>query len=229
MGREIDKRSINLSPARGFFYGQNMTPEIKLKTAEKPFYVHGRVFLASRFEALEHLLEIVPPEKLEHILFIPTAANNYPDERKAFLEGYRQWFRTHNIPFTEIDLAAMQQEELLVALRGAGAIVVAGGNTQYLLEQMQRTDFARTIKPCIERGVWYIGVSAGAVVAGPNIEHIVPIEPAQTDNLLTDYTALALVPSPVVPHADQPFMQGVLERLRQQGHACIAIPDPPRI
>lgn len=204
-----------------------MTPEKISKEAQQPFYLAGRVFLASRIEALEYLLKEVPPETMGNILFIPTAANNYPPERRAFLYGYRQWFKRHGMPFTEIDVATIRPEELREALRTVNAIVVAGGNTQYLLEHMQKSGFANAVKPCVEQGVWYIGISAGAVVAGPDIFHIKSIEPQQTAQPLSDHTGLTLVPYRIVPHANEPFIQGVIEYLCKQGQEYIAIPDPP--
>lgn len=49
-------------------------------------------------------------------------------------------------------------------------IYFCGGNTFYLLDRIKKLDFYNKIKSLINRGIVYIGVSAGSIIAGEDIE-----------------------------------------------------------
>jgi len=49
-------------------------------------------------------------------------------------------------------------------------IYVQGGNTFYLLKQMRKSGFDKIIRKLLRKGIVYIGVSAGSIVAGKTIE-----------------------------------------------------------
>lgn len=50
------------------------------------------------------------------------------------------------------------------------AVYVCGGNTFYILNILREIKFLQKIKQMMKRGAVYVGVSAGSIIAGPNIE-----------------------------------------------------------
>ncbi len=49
-------------------------------------------------------------------------------------------------------------------------IYVCGGNTYYILDRLRKTGFDELIINSVNKGILYIGVSAGSIIAGKDIE-----------------------------------------------------------
>ena len=93
-------------------------------------------------------------------------------------------------------------------MRTKDIIYVQGGNTFYLLKYARKSGFDEVVKDVIKKGVIYIGVSAGSIIAGPSIEiffdkNIVNVE---------DLRGLNLIPFAIAPH----FREDKRECLRQE-------------
>jgi dipeptidase E len=82
------------------------------------------------------------------------------------------------------------------ALARAGAVFVGGGNTYVLLRRLRQSGLVEPLRERIRAGLPYLGASAGANVAGPNV--------LTTNDWnvvgLTAFEALGLVPFNVNPH-----------------------------
>lgn len=107
-----------------------------------------------------------PPEQAK-VLFIPTAANNNEARLYAggcFAELLCAGILPNNIRVYDIDgtLTAEQAMEF-------DAVYVTGGDTGYLLERVKTTGFDKIIKKMVYAGKVYVGVSAGSMIATPNI------------------------------------------------------------
>lgn len=72
-------------------------------------------------------------------------------------------------------------------------IYVNGGNTFTLLKYAKDAHFEQTVRALLGRGGIYLGVSAGAIIACPDMTVAVEVEPDPNDVELTDFTALHLV------------------------------------
>lgn len=79
-------------------------------------------------------------------------------------------------------------------------IYVSEGNTFEILEYIRNSGLVEFIKNCIGRGACYIGASAGAYIAGTDIEAALPFDKNRTG--MTDFTALGLFNGVVIPHYD---------------------------
>nr|WP_243140933.1 Type 1 glutamine amidotransferase-like domain-containing protein [Candidatus Galacturonibacter soehngenii] len=87
---------------------------------------------------------------------------------------------------------------------------VTGGNTFFLLQELKRTGADKMIVEEVNAGRLYIGESAGAMVASPNIEYAKGIDSVKKAPDLTDYCALGLVEFYPVPHFESsPFKEVV--------------------
>ena len=49
------------------------------------------------------------------------------------------------------------------------ALVFSGGDAEVLLGEVNRTGFGRQVKYAVEQGVFYLGISAGSMIAAANI------------------------------------------------------------
>lgn len=141
------------------------------------------------------------PIAQQKIVAITTAANPYAPEKRGYLARDAQPMLDAGATLTTYDIAGKSEAEVRVALADADIIYVCGGNSFYLLDQMKRCGFATVLNEAFARGAWYMGSSAGAVVACPDIGFISPMDDPAASTLTT-FEALGLVDFKLVPHAD---------------------------
>jgi len=169
-----------------------------------------KIFLTSVFaNVAEELVSILPKSPRElTVAFISTAADVYED--KWFVEKDRK--KLVEMGFKIIDLSLKNQTKgaLRDVLNTIQIIFVAGGNTFYLLEQARKSGFTELVPELVDKGVIYIGSSAGSYLACPTIE--VATWKHQDRNIvgLKDLTALNLVPFLLSVHY-KPEYKGVIE------------------
>lgn len=134
------------------------------------------------------------------LLFIPTASEavsetqvggRYIEEEKEGL--YDLGIEKQNVIIFNLDSNIEENK-----LRDIDVIYVCGGNTFYLLSKIRESGFDKRIKEMVGRGVIYVGVSAGSVLAGPNIR--IAGEWDSNDIGLKDLTGLNLTGLIVSPH-----------------------------
>ena len=131
------------------------------------------------------------------VLFIPTASETGGDFTSylsvakteltdlGILKKNITWFNTNN-------------PTAIGQLNKYDAVYVCGGNTFYLLYQLQRTGLFRKLISFINSGKVYVGVSAGSVLAGPSILISAPFDP--NDIKLKDFTGLNVTGKIICPH-----------------------------
>ena len=83
-------------------------------------------------------------------------------------------------------------------LDGIDVVYVCGGNTFYLLQRLRDTKFDRVIRKLVKSGAFYVGVSAGSILPGPNIDIAGPFD--ANDLKGTDSKGLRLTKLIVSPH-----------------------------
>lgn len=160
-----------------------------------------KLFLASvaayTIERFITFLNINPKESV--VAFIPTASNIYPDwnpteDRNKLIElGFK---------VKDINIENKNKAELLKEMNNIDIIFVAGGNVFYLLQEVRKSKFDEIIYEFIERGVPYIGSSAGTLLVGPSVELALNIDNQNEATELVSYKALNLVDFVVLPHYD---------------------------
>lgn len=149
----------------------------------------------------EEFLKILPKSpnqtKLAHII---TAAK--PEKDKWYVEKDTKLMSEAGFDVSEIDIEGKTQSQLGKILKDFDVVYVQGGNTFYLLNIVRKTGFAKAIKELIDRGVLYVGVSAGSIIAGPTIETAgwKMVEPDRNFVKLEDLTAMNLVPFNIFVH-----------------------------
>lgn len=151
-------------------------------------------------KTLHHLPKGLSASK---IICIPTAANVYLPENRDWQTEEMDVLRHNGAVLEVFDIAGKNAQQVTLKLEQADIVYVTGGNSFYLLEQMQRSGLAGPLKALLKRGGAYIGTSAGAVVACDDIGYIAPMDDASMAKL-TSTKALGLVPYLIVPHTRHP-------------------------
>ena len=162
-----------------------------------------KLFLASVVaNTIEKFIEILlkSPDKLK-VAFIPTAADPYKD--KWFIEEDRNKLKEKGFNVKDVDIKGKTEQELLQELKDTDIIFVAGGNTFYLLEKARESGFDRIAKEFVEKGVIYVGSSAGATLVGPNIEPVKPFDDPSEAPSLKSFEGLSFVDFIVLPHLEE--------------------------
>lgn len=77
---------------------------------------------------------------------------------------------------------------------------VSEGNTFDLLQYMRDNDLMEMIREGVADGACYVGASAGAHIAGLNVEAAIPFDKNRVE--MTDFTALGLFEGVAFPHFD---------------------------
>ena len=108
----------------------------------------------------------------------------------------------HGFLCESLDLAGWPGPDLAEHLASFDVLYIQGGNTFYLLDQMRQSGADTIIQELVAaHGAVYCGVSAGSIVAGPEIA-VAGWSPDWDRNevALTDLTGLHLVPFIISPH-----------------------------
>ncbi|MEV5573805.1 Type 1 glutamine amidotransferase-like domain-containing protein [Spirillospora sp. NPDC052269] len=158
-----------------------------------------RLFLGSAdLDALPGWLESLP-EMPRRAVLIPTAANPLPDA--PFAKVADELLQRAGLEVELLGLENSSQLDVDRALDQAQLVFVCGGYAMHLLEHVQRSGFDETVKQAVREGcLAYAGISAGAVLAGPDLRTFAdpddPGRPATT-------SGLGLVPFTVLPHRNR--------------------------
>ncbi len=160
-----------------------------------------KLLLASEFDV------IFPKPKIrkllvgyQKLLFIPTAS--YHDTDKDYFETrVENKFREIGIESRSLEITSKGFAEVKSAIDACDILYVGGGNTFYLLEQMKKCRFKEAMAGFFEKGGLYIGSSAGAIVACPDIKYADAMDDPNLARL-KDYAGLNLIDLPILQHMD---------------------------
>lgn len=143
-----------------------------------------------------NLLDCPPSELI--VAFIPTAADIY--ENKSFVDDDRNKLSELGFKILDINITGKSEAILQEQLKNVDIIFVAGGNTFYLLEKAIASGFNNIVKKHVESGKYYIGSSAGAVLAGSTIEPIKLLDDPSKAQNLKSFEGLKLIDKIILPH-----------------------------
>jgi dipeptidase E len=154
------------------------------------------------------------PASEVRVAFVPTAAADFPDAE--FLQADRARLRALGYRVTDLDLVGLGPGEVADRLRDADVLYVTGGNTFMLLHHMRQSDLTALLPGALADGLLYVGVSAGAVVVGPDCEPVSEIDDLDAVPELESTAGLGLVDCVVLSHYgaedDMPLFTRIVER-----------------
>ena len=171
-----------------------------------------KLFLASFASvSLDLVAELLPEPASElKAVFIPTAADPYSD--KSFMDVDREKLVQMGFSVSDLELKDMDEARLETALAGADLVLVAGGNTFYLLDKVRKSGFDKVIKKMLDRGLVYVGSSAGSALCCPTIAAAKRFDDPSEAPYLTDYRGLNLFDKIIIPHVQK---EKYAERIKQ--------------
>jgi len=175
-----------------------------------------KLFLASfACKTLDKIEPLLPdnPQNLT-VAFIPTASDPYLD--KEFVTVDRNKLVELGFKVLDIDIKDKSEQELEVLLKDVDLIAVTGGNAYYLLYHAQKSGFLTVAKNLIDKGVIYIGSSAGSILVCPTIDTARLFDSASVVPDLQDYQGMNLVDFLIIPHFDKPRYLGRLQKTIEQ-------------
>lgn len=164
-----------------------------------------RLFLSSQFSRVAEKLPwgLLDRARETRVCFITTAGALYDDP--WWMESDKKKLLELGFHIQELDLRDKTEEEVRAACMSGDCIFVAGGNTFFLLYHARKSGFDRALTECIERGVPYIGSSAGSVLVGPSLEPIRDIDDEEEAPKLDSLDALHIIDTVILPHHGAAF------------------------
>jgi dipeptidase E len=138
------------------------------------------------------------------LAFVPTAAGPEAETRE-WVQADRRQLEALGCETTTLDLSGVEADEVAAALRGLDGVFLTGGNSYLLLWHTRRSGFAELVPPLVESGeLLYVGTSAGALVAGPDLGPAANLDNRREVPELESSAALGLAPFTVLPHDNDP-------------------------
>lgn len=123
-----------------------------------------KLFLASFASVtLDLVTELLPkPATQLKAAFIPTAGDLC--DNNGFMHVDREKLVEMGFSIIDIDLKNIDEQGLEIKLENIDLVLVAGGNTFYLLDKVKKSGFDKVIQKVLDRGVIYVGSSAGSIL-----------------------------------------------------------------
>lgn len=163
-------------------------------------YFIMKLYLTS---AASKVMDKIDIESGKKVAFISTAANPYLD--KWFVEKDRKALIKKELNVIDFDIMGKNSDELFEQLKDYDVIFVAGGNTFYLLDKMKSTGFDEVLVKLLEKGIIYVGSSAGSIVVCPDISYASSIDDSSKVPDLKDYSGLNFISSYILPHYKEKY------------------------
>lgn len=133
------------------------------------------------------------------VAFIPTASATEDD--RSFMIAARKELEDMGIPTANITDLELDHTVILEELSKYDVVFVDGGNAFYLLQKVRESKFDVAIKEYLKQDLGvYVGVSAGTVLAGPDISFVEPWDDKSKAKELEDTTGLGYTKEAHSPH-----------------------------
>ena len=160
-------------------------------------------------------------------IFIPTAGDPY--DNKDFVEADRIALEKYGLDIVEMDIKNKNVEEIREIIDGADIVLVAGGDTFYLMEKLKESGADKIIKEFVARGGIYIGSSAGSIICCPTIEGAEDFDDPNLAPKLDNFNGLGIFRNVIIPHAQKEKyferIRRATERLESKGFKVYPLTD----
>jgi dipeptidase E len=144
-------------------------------------------------------------------------------------ESDLQWLKYYNKELKGIGLQYdginISEEKDLSGLQEYDIYYVCGGNTFYILDRLRKTNLDKVILSAVEEDKFYVGVSAGSIIACADIEVAGIGEGDENDINLSDLSGFNLVPFHISPHYTKRDKNDVEEFYSKRKESIIALTD----
>ena len=178
-----------------------------------------KIFLCSSFADVAQLLpKLVAQLQGKTVAFIPTASIH--EEYTQYVEDGKAALESLGLVVKEMEVTLCDTRLIAQVIKDCDCIYVSGGNSFFLLQELRRTGADKLIAEHVERGKLFIGESAGAMIAAPNVEYAKEMD---DHRLLTpdfdNFTGLDIVDFCPVPHFNtSPFEEATQQIMQKYNH-----------
>lgn len=181
-----------------------------------------KMLLVSMFQNVAHILGAIEPDlKNKTVTYIPTASKVEP---LGFFVKIGRWrLKRLGLTVDELEVSTASYETIKNKLEKNDYIYVTGGNTFFLLQELKKSGADKLLKKEIEKGKLYIGESAGAIVAAPDIEYSSRMDHKEKAPGLTDYSGLNVIDFYVVPHYQNREFKKAVEEIISDYSAALEL------
>ncbi|WP_426272021.1 Type 1 glutamine amidotransferase-like domain-containing protein [Exiguobacterium sp. R-17] len=176
----------------------------------------GQLIAPSHQVINRHVFQLT--SHVPHIVFLPTASR---DERL-----YQQQFRnTYEALGATVSIVTLFDDEQSKAtqrrlIERADILYVGGGNYPLLAKTLEDTGVGVLLKQAVERGTWFVGVSAGAIYA---MEYGIRTTENGNDYCLD--TGQSWLSGCICPHLNQERRAARFQDYLPQMESAIGLPD----
>jgi len=160
------------------------------------------------------VLEQIFPEDIKDkmLAYMPSDGSNAPQK---YVDEWKGYAENNNAGFNLINNSLVGSTEERDKLLSSNILVISGGNTFKLLDNLRKSGLDRAIMEFIKKDNFVLsGFSAGALVLTPTIE--VCNLPNYDENIvgLKDLTGLGIVDFEIFPHYDEATQKELLDKYR---------------
>lgn len=184
-----------------------------------------KLFLASLFKDVSQLFADFANENLagKTVTFIPTAA--LPDKLEFHIKYSMELLSKMGLIVDELEISGATHLDIVNKLENNDYIYVAGGNTFFLLQEMNQSGAGDLIKEQIHAGKLFIGESAGAILLAPDIEYSKDTDNPLAAPQLKTFEALNIIDFYPVPHYNnEPLKDAVDKVISKYGEVLPLVP-----
>lgn len=155
------------------------------------------------------------------ILFIPTASRT--EEELYYVEKSKEELLEVGIKEENIIIYNLDSTISNETLNEISVVYVCGGNTFYLLYRIREAKFEILLTKLIQHGILYVGVSAGSLLVGPNIN--IPDYSDSNDISISDFNGLNITNIVVVPHYSEEQKEIIKEAKQNTKYSIMPLTD----
>lgn len=160
-----------------------------------------KLFLCSYFAAVSSFTpQFVGGDlKGKKLAFIPTAS--LFEEYTDYVDEAKEAFENLGLNIEVLDVSSAPKDLIERTLQRCDLIYVSGGNTFYLLQELEKSGAKTIILEQVNGGKPYIGESAGSIIMAPNISYAKDMDEAEkAAPQLKSFEGLGLVDFYPLPH-----------------------------
>lgn len=164
----------------------------------------------------QQFLQLIDDKFVNKKVTVITTASQQKQNNKFAIKAQEDLIRMgfNQVDFTDIEF---DQPD---TLQNYDVIYINGGNPFYLLYHLKKSGADLIIKRLAKQGVIFVGVSAGAMIFGKNIEVVRFFTPQMNDVKINDLSAIGLINTIIFPHYDReelfpdPLSRSIEDRLK---------------
>lgn len=176
------------------------------------------ILTSANYFVAQHFIKFLAKKPQElRLTFVPTAAE-VEEGDLSWLANDRQVLVDVGFQVTDFTLHGKNVNQVKQMLDQTDFLFLSGGNTFYLLQEIQKSGLDKIIHSYVDKGLIYGGTSAGSIVAGPSIELTHHLDDPSKAPEAKGVKGMGLTDVVVFPHWGSPHFQQRYAKLMKAGY-----------